>query len=174
MRMRPWWLSPLLPVALILPGCGSTPNAIPTVTTGTNLVASTTAIGPVVHTYRGQTTLAEPATLTQDSTGVMRLVFSKSLTPAAGPAYTVSDSLLWSGLSGIGTFYLATQSVSFPDAANATLSDRDDCGGILVLNGDGTFTLTLTVTGIRFPAGTAPSQTTTVIGVYSGGTVANG
>jgi hypothetical protein len=152
-------------------GCDGAPNADVVSNAGNGLV-SAPSIGPTVRLYSGQDATGEMVSIDQDQEGNINLTFSALVTPVSGTPYTISDSFLWAGLNGTGVFFLTTQSLSFPDPANSALIDRNDCSGSLQVNTDGTFSLTLTVTGFRTPpAGSAPAATTTTV-IYSGSSIA--
>ena len=164
MRAASWLLIPVM--LFVLPGCGSSAGTV-TSNAGNALIPAL-AIGSVVQRYIGTTAAGEPAQIDADAQGNCRLTFSKNVVPAIGTAYVVSDTFLWAGLNGTGIFYLTTQSISFPDPVDPAVTDRDDCSGTMNILTNGTFTLTLTVTGFRTPAGAAAPAATTTTGVYSG------
>jgi len=164
MRAASWLLIPLVP--LILAGCGGSNGTV--ISNAGNALIPALAIGSIVQRYNGATAAGEPAQIDADAQGNCRLTFSKDLVPAVGPGYVVSDAFLWAGLNGTGIFYLTTQSISFPDPVDPSVTDRDDCSGTMNILGNGTFTLTLTVTGFRTPAGASAPAATTTTGIYSG------
>ncbi len=154
---------PCAPLLLALPGpggCNNAPSLVLPVTTGTTLTATAIPLGPVKHVYQGSDAAGDSVTWDLDAAGNVSLSFAVTLSPTGAPAYQVSGTFLWTGLTGNGVYFLPVQSLGFADAGNPALEDRDDCGGQLTLPGDGTFSLSLTVTGMRYPSGAAPAQTT--------------
>jgi len=167
MRAACWLVIPVVMLVLLgLSGCGSSAGTV--TSNAGNALGPALAIGSVVQRYIGESGAGEPAQIDADAQGNCRLTFSKNVVPAVGTAYVVSDAFLWAGLNGTGIFYLTTQSISFPDPVDPTVTDRDDCSGTMNILGNGTFTLTLTVTGFRTPAGATGPAATTTTGIYSG------
>jgi hypothetical protein len=168
MRPRLRLLAPLLLTVLIGSGCDNAPSVVLPDSTDTTLTASTTALGPVTQVYTGTDAAGDRVTWQTDAFDDLSLSYSAAVAPVGSPAYTAVETFLWTGLTGIGTYFLDTQSSFFADATTPSLVDRDDCSGQLVLPGDGTFTLSLTITGLRYPGGSAPGQTTTETLLFNG------
>lgn len=157
------WL-PLLALA----ACGGAPAYVPPSTAGTPLAVTTTAPGTFVQVYSGSDGLGHTVTLQVDAVGTVVMDYTAVVTPANGTAQTISHSGTWASLIGVGTFWFATDVVSFPDAVTPSLTDSDAVAGTLQLADNGAFTLVLTVTTVRYPGGTTPSQTTVTQVTYTG------
>ncbi len=159
MRARPTCLVVLL--ALVLVSCDDSPPLLLNQGQGTPLTETAGPIGRVTRIWTGTDAGGDTVIMQADDDGNISLSYAATLTPAGGAAYHVAETFLWTGLVGGGAFYLTTQQATFADALTPSLSDSDQCGGTLQLNSDGTFTLTLSLTGVRYPGGTAPGQVTT-------------
>lgn len=162
----------LLVTMLGLGGCGTSnaPSQPPLVSSGAALMGGGT-LGTVVRIYSGTQTGGGTVTMQQDAAGVLSVAFTTTLHPSGAAAYPVQDTFVWNGITGLGIFYLPDQGVTVADPVTP-LQDRDDASGVLTLTATGTFTLTLNVTGQRYPTGAAPAQTTSAPATYTGTWVA--
>ncbi len=155
-------------VALGMAACDDAPPLLLNQGQGTPLTAFAGPIGRTTRLWSGSDAGGDTVTMQSDENGDVSLGYSATITPKGGPAYHVAETFLWTGLVGGGAFYLPEQQASFADAAVPSLTDLDQCGGTLQLNADGSFSITLSLTGVRYPGGVAPGQVTTVQILLSG------